>query len=160
MTAKDEVHFGAGRKCYICDGEFDDGIRSTTKVRDHDHISVEFRGAAHSKCNFRKRQQRDIPVFCQNLREHDEHILIPALGKYKDRKLRIIGQTVEKYMMIELGKHLIFKDTMLFLQTSLATHVSNLVASDRNAFVQLKAGINDDANLGLLHRRVPTPTTT
>ena len=157
MTAMDEVHFNGARKCYICDGEFDDGRRGTTKVRDHDHISGAFRGAAHSKCNLLKRQQRKIPVFFHNLRGYDEHILIPALGKYKDRKLHIIGQTMEKYMMIEFGKHLIFKDTMLFLQTSLATLVSNLVASDRDAFVQLKAGINDDANLDLLLRKGTYP---
>ena len=122
-------------------------------MRDHDHISGAYRGAAHSRCNLLKRRQRKIPIFFHNLRGYDEHILIPALGKHKDHKLRIIGQTMEKYLMIEFGPHLVFKDTLLFLSCSLAQLVANLVASDRDAFVQLKAGIDDDENLDLLLRK-------
>jgi hypothetical protein len=103
--------------------------------------------------------QRKIPVFFHNLRAYDEHTLMPALRRYKDPKLNIIGQTIKKYMIIEFSKHLVFKDTMLFLQCSLSTLVANLVASDRDAYAQLKAGINDDENLDLLLRKGVSPTT-
>ena len=156
MTAVDSVAFAAATHCYICDGAFDEDSKKKgdAKVRDHDHISGDYRGAAHSRCNLLKRQQRKIPVFFHNLRGYDEHILIPALGKHKDRKLRIIGQTMEKYMMIEFGPHLVFKDTLQFLSCSLEQLVANLVASDRDKFVQLKRGFDgDDDNIDLLLRK-------
>jgi hypothetical protein len=46
---------------------------------------------------------------------------------------------------------------MLFLQCSLSTLVAHLVAYDRNAFVQLKAGINYDENHDLLLRKSVYP---
>ena len=105
MTAMDSVAFAAATRCYICDEPFDYNSKEQgdSKVRDHDHISGDYRGAAHSSCNLKKCRQRRIPIFFHNLRGYDEHILIPALGKHKDYKLKIIGQTMEKYLMIAFG---------------------------------------------------------
>jgi hypothetical protein len=52
-------------------------------------------------------------MFFHNLRGYDEHILLPALGTHKDQKLLIIGQTMEKYLMVELRPHLASKDALL-----------------------------------------------
>ena len=53
MTAVEHVLFAGATHCYICDGEFHEGNtkKGETKVRDHDHISGAYRGAAHSRCN-------------------------------------------------------------------------------------------------------------
>jgi hypothetical protein len=154
ITPMEEAAFAAARECYICNKSFKETgtKKGDAKVRDHDHISGDYRGAAHSRCNLLKRRQRKIPVFFHNLRGYDEHLLIPALGKHKERHLKIIGQTMEKYMLIEFGHHLVFKDTLQFLACKLETLVSNLVASDREKFVELKRGFND-ANIDLLLRK-------
>ena len=55
MTEEEqEAHNNAG-KCWICDGPFkpyrDGDCHGLWKVKDHCHITGEYRGAAHSKCN-------------------------------------------------------------------------------------------------------------
>ena len=41
------------------------------KVRDHDHYTGKFRGAAHSICNLRYKVQREIPVVIHNGSKYD-----------------------------------------------------------------------------------------
>ena len=50
MTSKDEYQFIRATHCYICKKGFvENAKKSQTKVRDHDHFTGKFRGAAHSK---------------------------------------------------------------------------------------------------------------
>ena len=58
------------QKSWICAGEFKEYSAGDTggmwKVCDHDHITGEYRGAAHSKCNMHMRidpYRTPIPVF-------------------------------------------------------------------------------------------------
>ena len=51
------------------------------KVRDHDHYTGKFRGAAHSICNLRYSVQRDIPVFFHNATKYDFNLIINELPK-------------------------------------------------------------------------------
>ena len=111
MTPADQIAFNTATECYIChktfpapgtgDDDDDGGIpRGMIKVRDHDHISGQFRGAAHSRCNLFLRRQRKIPVFMHNFRGYDSHLVVPALGNYPDKKLNVIAQTLEKYLLM------------------------------------------------------------
>jgi hypothetical protein len=49
------------------------------KVRDHDHVTGKFRGAAHSKCNINFYHQRYIPVVFHNLKGYDGHFIIQKM---------------------------------------------------------------------------------
>ena len=158
MTAADEIDFANARFCYICEKSFSPtdvqrAHKGQSKVRDHDHISGEYRGAAHSYCNLLKRRQRKIPIFFHNLRGYDEHIIVPALGQHKDRKLRIIGQTMEKYLQIEFGDHLVFKDSLQFLSCSLSELGENLLAIGRDKFTHTLRGFQGEPNVDLLLRK-------
>jgi hypothetical protein len=58
MTDEDEKNFRKAKHCYLCDGEFAPSVplgnkenKKLNKVRDHDHRTGCFRGAAHCKCN-------------------------------------------------------------------------------------------------------------
>ena len=76
MTPDDIDNFAAATTCHIC------GKDGTRMVRDHDHLTGAYRGAAHNKCNLRlhfkgKRSKggssAEVPVVMHNLRGYDAH---------------------------------------------------------------------------------------
>ena len=118
MTPEEQKDFDEATHCYICG--FDLGA---DKVRDHDHIDGKYRGAAHSECNLqyrlRKNQQGQknsffIPVFFHNLRGYDSHILMQSIGMFEDEKLKLIANTMEKYISFTMG-NLKFIDSYQFM---------------------------------------------
>ena len=88
MTQKDCQDYHATTTCWICGGEFKEYNAGDTgglwKVRDHDHLTGKYRGAAHSKCNQTLRidpYHTPIPVFFHNLKNYDAHHLMSAIGR-------------------------------------------------------------------------------
>ena len=155
MTPVQEYLFEQSTECYVCGKPFSDDRQGTKKVHDHDHVSGEYRGAAHSACNLKLRQQRKIPVFLHCFRGYDSHLIVPALGTFKDQRLHVIAQTMEKYLVMSFGKHLVFKDSFQFLSSSLASLTANLLSSGKDAFVQMRKGFEkyDDTKFDLLLRK-------
>jgi hypothetical protein len=156
FTANDCAAHVAARTCYICEKPFDiSGKKGDQKVRDHDHVSGAYRGAAHSSCNLLKRRQRKIPVFFHNFRGYDSHLIVSALGTHKDQKLSVIAQTMEKYLQLQFGDHLVYKDSLQFLSCSLERLTQNLLSSGREYFVNMLDGFKarSDANIDLLLRK-------
>ena len=70
------------KRCHICHSKFYSkdhiGVKSRNyrKVRDHDHYTGLYRGAAHSICNLRYSTQRDIPAVIHNGSNYDFHLII------------------------------------------------------------------------------------
>ena len=65
MTDHDEECFQQATSCIIC-------FKSLSRqdaVRDHDHLTGAFRGAAHRKCNFAREVPRKLPIFFHNPQE-------------------------------------------------------------------------------------------
>eukprot|EP01050_Picozoa_sp_SAG11_P027702 SAG11_NODE_7121_length_1189_cov_231.339450_1_plen_191_part_10 len=83
MTAKDEDNFEKADCCHLCKKPFVSGEKP---VRDHDHLTGQYRGAAHNKCNLEEGKKRTrnfkIPVFFHNLKNYDSHIIISQVGKH------------------------------------------------------------------------------
>ena len=76
MTKEDWDRHNAADGCWVCDGPFrsykDGDCHGLWKVKDHCHITGEYRGAAHSKCNQQLRIdpfRTPIPVFFHNLKK-------------------------------------------------------------------------------------------
>ena len=65
MTADDERSFKSRNKCLICGGLFS---KRDNKIRDHDHITVKYRGFAHGGCNINLRLTKKFPLIFYNLR--------------------------------------------------------------------------------------------
>ena len=87
-------------------------------VKDHCHITGEFRGAAHSACNNRLRiNPKTMLVVFHNLRGYDAHHLMQAMSQYK-KDLTCIANNMEKYITFTLG-NLRFIDSLTFLLSSL-----------------------------------------
>ena len=139
MTEENETDFQKATKCHICDRQYQD---KDIRVRDHCHITGEFRGSAHQDCNLKLQINPDtikIPVFFHNLRGYDSHFIMQQIGEiakkhaYTNKRgeechmnINCIPNNMEKYMAFMLGKHLTFLDSMQFTLFGLNKLVENL----------------------------------
>ena len=80
-----------------------------------------YRGPSHKGCNLSLRPICKIPVFLQNLRSYDSNFITMALKDFEGVEIRVIGQGIEKFLLLPLGKYLVFKCCLHFLGSSIAT---------------------------------------
>ena len=96
------------------------------KVRDHDHWTGDFRGAAHSGCNLLYRRVKKIPVFFHNLSGYDGHIIFETIPKLKLLAMpKLLSKSLEKFTVMSFGQ-IEFKDSLNFLSSSLESLVKDL----------------------------------
>ncbi|XP_065183200.1 uncharacterized protein LOC135814066 [Sycon ciliatum] len=139
MTAELELEFQNAVNCWICDE-----VLGEDRVRDHDHLTGNYRGAAHYQCNIQLSIYPDrqiIPVVFHNLKGYDAHHLIAHIGmteveevEYEDSNQRkrikkvgeisVIANNMEKYISFKWRQYR-FIDSMAFLNSSLDSLVSN-----------------------------------
>ena len=77
LTECEIYKYENAKYCHICKKVFGKA-KKHKKVRDRDHYTGKFRGAAHSICNLRYSTQKDIPVFFHN---YDFNLIINELVK-------------------------------------------------------------------------------
>ena len=115
LTEEQEAAFQAATHCYMCDDSFLEKKGKWSKVRDHNHATGAYRGAAHQACNLNKKRSTHIPVFFHNLRGYDGHLIMQGIHRYADEKsIRVIPNNMEKYVSFQLG-NLRFLDSLQFL---------------------------------------------
>jgi hypothetical protein len=77
------------------------------RVRDHDHITGEYRGMAHNFCNLEEGKKNTehykIPVVFHNLKNYDGHLIIQNVGDHTS-KISVIPQNYEKYVSFSLKR--------------------------------------------------------
>ena len=71
ITPQQEAEFLKARNCHICGNDLCDD-----RVRDHDHVTGLYRGAAHNIFNLKHRITWKIPVVFHNLRGYDSHLIM------------------------------------------------------------------------------------
>lgn len=119
LTEDEEERFTESRHCHICDGEFNP-FTPDDKVRDHDHITGEFRGAAHKICNLSWSiipETMKIPVFFHNLRGYDAHLIMQEIYGCVG-EVKCLAKNTEQYICFSIGG-LQFLDSFQFLSSSL-----------------------------------------
>ena len=131
LSPEEEAQHQRATDCFICGEPFG----AERPVRDHDHLTGKYRGPAHSECNLLFKYQRFnnnrknpvyvVPVVFHNLRGYDGHLLIEAIGKYKQRRITCIANNSERYISICSGS-LRFIDSIQFMGASLEQLVNNL----------------------------------
>ena len=114
-------------ECYFCHRPFSKTDKNLQKVRDHCHLTGEYRGPAHNSCNLSARTNYDISVFVHNLKGYDAHLIIQEIEDFisDKRKISVIANNTEKYISFKLG-NLVFKDSLQFLSCSLDVLSKNL----------------------------------
>ena len=95
-----EEKFQSSSICWICEKLIDD---DDEKVRDHCHVTVKFRGAAHWSYSINLQLTKNVPVIFHNLKSYDKHLIFDKLNKF-DVKIEIVPNRLEKYMTFFLNK--------------------------------------------------------
>ena len=72
------------------------------KVRDHDHYTGIYRGAAHLICNLRYSTPINIPVFFHDGTNYDFNFIITELAKEFRSEMRCIPLNTDKYMSFSI----------------------------------------------------------
>lgn len=67
---------------------------------DHDHLTGQYKGAAHSICNLTYQNPKFIPIVCHNLSGYDAHLFIKQFGN-DDNDIKLLanneeGNTIKK----------------------------------------------------------------
>lgn len=140
--------FNAASNCCLCDIYFNE---ENYKVRDHDHLTGIYRGAACNLCNIQYRLPNYIPVILHNLSCYDAHFIVPQLGR-DDGKIDVLATTSENYISFskKVGKlKLRFIDSYRFIPSSLANLTKNL---QRDSLIETRKLVEDD-NLNLVLRK-------
>ena len=127
MIIEDENNYQNSNDCWICNEKI---IKNKDKVRDHCHITGEYRGPAHSQCNLKLKISRTLPIIFHNLEGYDGHIILRELNNFKDIHIQVIPKSSEKYMSIIINRNIVFLDPLRFLKASLDTLAGNLQDKD------------------------------
>ena len=135
--SQEEVQFEQAEECWLCENPLED-----TKVRDHDHLTGKYRGAAHNICNIQSQQRSSsfVPIFFHNFSGYDCHLMFEELliqAFEKGYEPKIIPKSMEDYVSIQVGC-LRFLDSYRFLSNSLDKLVKSLDSlpiMDENGFI-------------------------
>ena len=117
LTSAQKIAYAECTTCTICNSDIES---CDVKVRDHCHISGQYRGAAHSACNLNFKIPKYIDVYFHNL-AYDIHFLIKELD-FSQGEIKVIANTEEKYIAVTKkigGVELRFLDSFRFLSASL-----------------------------------------
>ena len=91
MTGEDKRNLKPAH-CHICGNAL-----GNDRVRDHDHLTGKYRGAAHNECNLNFKVPKFVPIVFHNLSGYDAHLFIKELG-FGEGKINCIPNTDEKYI--------------------------------------------------------------
>ena len=145
MTDDDEEEFRNDIVCRFCEKE-----RLSDKVRDHCHLTGDYRVPAHSKCNIYVTQDQSIfiPFIFHNFSNYDSHMFFKKLvdKKYDKVIFDIIPKTNEEYISVTYGCFR-FIDSNRFLSSGLDSLVKALVDNGDKRLKDFKGEIFDNDEL-------------
>lgn len=144
LSDTEEMLFNSTIMCHICATNFS---AADVKVKDHCHLSGQYRGAAHDFCNLKYQTSRIIPVIFHNLSGYDCHLLIKDIVSQFDGDVSVIPLNTENYISFtkvvqdsvkrdddDSRRNIIkfkFLDSYRFLSSSLDSLASYLPSSEK-----------------------------
>ena len=148
ITKKQELEFQEATSCHICKNPL-----NNDKVRDHCHLTGDYRGPSHNKCNLEFKPPSFYPVIFHNLSGYDSHMFIKELAEMQDPlqdakltktkgKIDCIAKTEENYLSfskvivvdvfeldgkrVEVKREIRFLDSFKFMASGLSELAGNL----------------------------------
>ena len=101
LSDEELMFYYCAKYCHICKKVFGKK-KNHTKVRNHDHYTGKYRGAAHLICNLRYSTQVDIPAFFHNGTNYDFNLIINELAKEFRSEMRLIPLNTNKYLSFSI----------------------------------------------------------
>ena len=142
MTDEDEEDYRKNNVCRFCEIEI-----LSDKVRDHCHLTGDYRGPIHNKCNINvtQKQSNFKPFMFHNFSIYDCHMFFKKLVDKKSDKVKfeIIPKTNEEYISVTYGCKR-FIDSYRFLSIGLDSLVKTLVDNSNKKLKKLKDEIFDN----------------
>ena len=142
MTEEDEEDFRNDNTCRFCEREI-----LSDKVRDHCHLTGNYRGPAHNTCNINVTQKQSsfIPFIFHNFSNYDCHMFFKKLVyKKKDQvDFEIIPKTNEEHISVTYGC-IRFIDSYRFQSSSLDSLVKALVDNSNKKLKNFEDEIFDN----------------
>ena len=130
--------FQQSKVCWLCERELhSDNEGALQKIRDHDHLTGKYRGAAHNRCNLNCKKRQVL----HNFSGYDCHLIFEELltQAYKmGSEPKIIPKSMENYVSVEVGC-LRFSDSYRFLNSGLDKLVKSI-----NSFLIMDENRLDD----------------
>lgn len=133
MTSEELDDAMGAEVCYLCLEEFDEDEKNLARVLDHDHLTGNFLGVAHSICNLHRKEDYSLTCFSHNFSGYDSHFIVKALnhlGPERVGQLKAIPLNTQKFKSITLNNRVKFTDSAAFLNASLSDCADTLVKSD------------------------------
>ena len=167
LSTEEKVHHKNATTCYVCESNF---TIENPKVREHCHVTGNYRGASCNKCNLGMKLTKTIPVIFHNLKGYDSHLLLPELGKF-NKKISIIPNNMQTYMSFSVGNktsyfdkksgkqvereymNLRFIDSFGFMASSLSQLVVDLKQGGLDKFKNVSKEFGSDVELAELMTR-------
>lgn len=126
LTQEDSNNILLAQNCHICGKDF---TTDNPLVRDHDHLTGKFRGAAHNSCNINFKKPHFLPIFIHNLSGYDTHLFIKMFG-LNNETIDVIPNNEERYISYTVhlkgSIELRFLDSLKFMSSSLDSLTKNL----------------------------------
>ena len=142
MTEEDEEDYRNDNICRFCEKFIE-----SDKVRDHCHLTGNYRGPAHCKCNINvtQKQSNFIPFIFHNISNYDCHMFFNKLVDKKKDKVDFdkIPKTNEEYISVTYGC-VRFIDSYRFLSSGLDSLVKSIVDNSNKILKNLKKEIVDN----------------
>ena len=130
--------FASSVTCHVCNLPFEDKGK-LRKVRDHDHKTGLFVGAAHHSCNVLRRVKKNLLVYMHNFSGYDSHFIVKHYNT-TGQKVKALAYNSEKFRTLTLGK-VMFVDSLNLLNASLGELVSDLVKENHSFPILESSGI-------------------
>ena len=105
LSKADQLDFANATCCSLCNESFDEDVKALCKVRDHDHRTGKYRGAAHASCNINYFCNRYLPIVFHNLKGYDAHLIVKHAYEIA---LKENNKTYQHYQTIHKGNDLFY----------------------------------------------------
>jgi len=141
ITLEQQKEFEEAKICWLCEN-----VLNEDKVRDHDHVTGRYIGAAHNGCNLNRQVCMKILVVAHGFSNYDSHHLLKYLsesGRKDVGTINLLPYNSERVRTLEF-KDLKFIDSFAFFNASLDSLAKDLISSNHDFRILKNYGLTHD----------------